>query len=79
MDLNNFLNRLDKETIDKLMNLASTQKGQQLINKLKSIDKDQLIKQISTSESKGISKESLKQMLNDPNVLARLTNLLNRE
>ena len=77
MDINYFINNLDSETARRLKNLADTPKGQQLIKKLKNLDKSQLLQRVSKIDHDNIPKDELvRRIINDPELLNKLYNIL---
>jgi len=78
LDINSFINNIDKETAQKINNLANTAEGQLLIKKLKRLDKNEILQHLSGLNEGNLSKEALiKQYINDPNIISKLNSILN--
>lgn len=80
MDINSFINSFDKESVRKLESIVNTPAGQNLIKKLKSLDKNELIRRISGMDCGDMPKEELiRRITSDPELIKKLNNILDRK
>lgn len=80
MDINSFINSFDKESVRKLGNIVNTPAGQNLIKKLKNVDKNELLRRISSIDKGDMPKEELiRQFTDDPELIKKLNNILDRK
>ncbi len=80
MDINEFVKGMNdpklKEAITKLGNTAE---GQNLLKNLTAEDKQNLMDKIGKLSSNGISKEMLLHQLKNPDVISKLSTILNKK
>lgn len=80
MDINNFLNGMSKDSIRQLSGIVNTPAGQELMKKLKNVDKNQLMRQISSMNEGDLPrKDLLRQLTSDPELVKKLNNFLDRK
>ena len=81
MDINNLLNSMDKSKIlSSIKNLTSSPQGQELMKKLKNVDKNELMKHIGTVKDGDFSKEELvKQLTSNPDLVKKLNEFLDKK
>jgi len=81
VDINNLLNSMDKSKIlSSIKNLTSSPQGQELMKKLKNVDKNELMKHIGTVKDGDFSKEELvKQLTSNPDLVKKLNEFLDKK
>ncbi len=79
MDIKSFLNGMNKDSISRLGSMMSTPAGQELMKKLQNVNKNALMKHLSTINEGNVSKEDLvKMMSNDPQLIKKLSDFLDK-
>ncbi len=80
MDINSFLGKINKDSIKQLGSIVNTPAGQELLKKLKNIDKNELMQRLSSmSEANMPREELLKQLANDPQLINKLNDFLEKQ
>jgi len=81
MDINSLLNGVDKSKIlNSIKSMTSTPQGQELMKKLKDVDKNELMKHLGSVKEGDFSKEDLvKQLTSDPNLVKKLNEFLQKK
>lgn len=81
MDINSLLNSMDKSKIlNSIKNITSTPQGQELMKKLKDVDKNELMNHLGSIKDGDFSKEELvKQLTSDPNLVKKLNEFLEKK
>ena len=78
MNVNDFLSGMDAGSKRRLSSVMNTPSGQMLMEKLKTMDKDELLRQFSAMNSAGMpNADALKQIANDPQLVSKLNQFLN--
>lgn len=66
--LEHIKNNLDKKTFDKIEKMLKTEDGKKLMDKIKSMDKEQLLRALNSKDLSGINYNSLNQALQNTDV-----------
>lgn len=66
--LEHIKNNLDKQTFDKIEKMLKTEDGKILMDKVKSMDKEQLLRALKSKDLSGINYNSLNQALQNTDV-----------
>lgn len=66
--LEHIKNNLDKQTFDKIEKMLKTEDGKILMDKIKSMDKEQLLRALKSKDLSGINYNSLNQALQNTDV-----------
>jgi len=80
LDINSFLSNFSKDSVKQLESMVNTPAGQQLMKKLKGFDKNELKRRISAMDKGDLPREELiRQLTNDPELIKKLNNFLDRK
>lgn len=80
MDINEFAKGLnDPKLKEAVTKLGNTPDGQKLLKNITPEDKQNLMNQLGKLNAQGISNEMLLRQLNNPDVLNKLSSLLNKK
>lgn len=80
MDINSFLNNMNQDSIRQISGMVKTPAGQELMKKLKNVDKNQLMRQLSSMSEGDLPREEIiRQLTSDPELVKKLTNFLERK
>lgn len=80
MDINRFLSKLDKDSVERLSGILNTPRGQELARKLKNFDKDNIMKQLEAIDEGDLPRgEILRRITENPDLLQKLNDFLDRK
>ncbi|OQB14956.1 MAG: hypothetical protein BWY15_00770 [Firmicutes bacterium ADurb.Bin193] len=80
MDINSFIRNMSKDNIKQISKIVNTKEGQELMEKLKGIDKSQLMKRLSSVDDNDLPREELiGQITKNPELIKKLNDFLDRK
>ena len=80
MDVNDLLNGMDANSRQRLSAMMNTPGGRALMEKLKTMDKNELMRRFSAMNSTGMpSALAFEQLINDPRLVSKLNEFLNKK
>lgn len=73
MDINNLLGRFSNDDINKVRQMVNTPAGQELINQLKNINKNELMQKMKTMDANQLRQDkTIQQLARNPEVLNKI-------
>lgn len=80
LDINSFINKMDKDSIKKLNKIVNTPMGQDFLKRLKGVDKNQIMRQLAALNEGDLPREELvRQLAGNPDLLKKLNDFLDRK